>query len=114
MSQTSPPRLPAITHLQVLVLEALSDAEQAGRELRAVLAAHRVRRSAPAFYQMMARLEDAAFVEGWYEQQVVAGQHLKERRYRITPRGRRARDEARAFYRELLGASRPARKGAHA
>jgi len=87
------------------MLDALSGSEQAGRMLRAHLTAHRVRRSAPAFYQMMARLEDATLVEGWYEQQVVDGQLLKERRYRITPKGRRALDETRAFYLEHLAAA---------
>ena len=96
--------LPSITHLQFLVLEALAEDEQAGRDLRARLGRHRVRRSAPAFYQMMARLEDAALVEGRYEQQVVEGQLLKERRYRITRPGRRAFEQTRAFYLERLAA----------
>ena len=90
--------LPPITHLQFLVLEALSDSEQAGRDLRSLLATHRVRRTLPAFYQMMARLEDAGLVDGWYDQQVVDGQLLKERRYALTRPGRRALEQTRAFY----------------
>ena len=49
-------RIPKITHLQFLVLGQLRGQEQAGRVLREALAAHGVRRSAPAFYQLMARL----------------------------------------------------------
>jgi DNA-binding PadR family transcriptional regulator len=110
----SKPGLPPITHLQFLVLEALSDTEQAGRDLRAVLASHRVRRSAPAFYQMMARLEDAALVEGWYDQKVVDGQLLKERRYRISQSGRRALEDTRRFYLDRLAIGRRSAKGSHA
>src|SRR6185295_302840 len=85
--------LPDITHLQFLVLDALTGAEQAGRDIRALLTSHGVRSSGPAFYQMMGRLEDAKLVEGWYDQKVVGGQHLKERRYRLTRRGVKAVDE---------------------
>jgi DNA-binding PadR family transcriptional regulator len=105
--------LPAVTHLQVLVLDAVNEGEQAGRELRDRLAAHGVRNSAPAFYQMMGRLEETGLVEGWYEQKLVEGQNVKERRYRITRRGERALAETRAFY-----LNRPfmiaAKKGSHA
>ena len=61
---------------------------------------------------MMGRLEDARLVEGWYDQKVVGGQHLKERRYRLTKRGARAVAETRAFYLERQTAARPQR--AHA
>src|SRR5215467_1868251 len=90
--------LPPVTHLQVLVLEALSEDEQTGRDLRDRLASHGIRNSAPAFYQMMARLEETGLVEGWYEQKLVGGQNVKERRYRMTRRGRQALTETRNFY----------------
>jgi len=106
--------LPPITHLQFLVLDALSADEKLGRDLRARLAGHGVRRSAPAFYQMMARLEDAALVEGWYDQKVIKGQHLKERRYRLARAGRRALDATRNFYLNRLAAADLVRKGSHA
>jgi DNA-binding PadR family transcriptional regulator len=104
--------LPAITHLQFLVLEALTGGEQAGRDLRALLVAHAVKSSAPAFYQMMGRLEDADLVEGWYDQKLVGGQNVKERRYRVTRRGERALAETRAFYLTRLVPSRAAKKAA--
>ena len=94
----SPDRLPAITHLQFLVLGLLRDHPQAGRDIRAELQRHGVRRTAPAFYQMMARLEDASLVEGWYDQKVVDGQLIKERHYRLRPAGTRAWTVTRDFY----------------
>ena len=103
--------LPPVTHLQFLILEALDGAERAGRDLRTLLAAHKIRNSAPAFYQMMGRLEDAGLVDGRYDQRVVAGQHLKERRYRITKAGVRAVAETRAFYARPVASARLAAKG---
>jgi|RhiMethySRZTD1v2_1073278.scaffolds.fasta_scaffold08485_4 DNA-binding PadR family transcriptional regulator len=107
-------KLPLITHLQFLVLEALSIDEQAGRQLRSLLSSVGVRNSGPAFYQMMARLEEAGLVEGWYEQTIIAGQNLKERRYRLTRAGLRAVSDTRAFYLERLGSVRLTRRGSHA
>ncbi|HUL71811.1 MAG TPA: helix-turn-helix transcriptional regulator [Vicinamibacterales bacterium] len=106
--------LPDITHLQFLVLAALSDGDHVGRELRSLLAAHGVRSSAPAFYQMMGRLEDASLVDGEYDQRVVGGQHVKERRYRLTKAGARAVAETQSFYLDRLAARRAVRKGSHA
>jgi len=101
----SPDRLPAITHLQFLVLGLLLDAPRAGRNIRAALGGHGVRRSAPAFYQMMARLEDATLVDGWYEQKVIEGQLIKERHYRLRPAGARAWTVTRDFYLARLRAT---------
>jgi DNA-binding PadR family transcriptional regulator len=106
--------LPPITHLQFLVIEALAETEQAGRDLRDLLASYGVRNSAPAFYQMMARLETAGLVEGWYDQKLVGGQNVKERRYRITKTGERSVDATRNFYVARFAAARPIRKGSHA
>ncbi|MEZ5316085.1 MAG: hypothetical protein R2752_01655 [Vicinamibacterales bacterium] len=106
--------LPAITHLQYLVLDALEHDERAGRDLRALLAAFGVRSSAPAFYQMMARLEQARLVDGRYDQKVVDGQHVKERRYTLTKGGARALGETRHFYREREAAARAHGEASHA
>jgi DNA-binding PadR family transcriptional regulator len=105
--------LPTITHLQFLILEALADSELAGRDLRDLLGGFGVRNSAPAFYQMMARLEAADLVEGWYDQKLVAGQNVKERRYRLTQDGERSVDATRSFY-ARLASSRAVRKRSHA
>jgi DNA-binding PadR family transcriptional regulator len=101
----SPDRLPAITHLQFLVLGLLLGRPQAGRDIRAELRRHAVRRTAPAFYQMMARLEDAGLVEGWYDQKVIDGQLIKERHYRLRPAGARAWAVTRDFYLSRLRAA---------
>jgi DNA-binding PadR family transcriptional regulator len=107
-------KLPPITHLQFLVLEALVEGETAGREVRALLTSYGVRSSAPAFYQMMGRLEEGGLVEGWYDQKLVGGQNIKERRYRLTRPGRASLADTRAFYLQRLSAARLVRKGSHA
>lgn len=99
--------LPALTHLHYLVLGVLRSEEQPGRVLRQALARYGVRRSGPAFYQLMARIERAKLVEGWYEQVTVGDQAVTERRYRITREGARLWADAHRFYDEL--ARMPAR-----
>ena len=91
-------RLPDVTHLQYLVLAALREGEQPGRAIRKLIAAFGVRRSVAAFYQLMARLESAELVEGWYSPIMVGDQSVNERRYRITAAGRKAERQAQAFY----------------
>ena len=93
--------LPALTHLHYLVLGVLRSEEQPGRVLRQALASYGVRRSGPAFYQLMARIERARLVEGWYEQVTVGDQSVTERRYRITREGVRLWADAHRFYDEL-------------
>ena len=102
-------RLPPITHLQFLVLGCLLDGEQAGRSIREVIAGYGVRRSGPAFYQMMARLERAKLVDGWYEQVTVGDQAVTERRYRIRQAGHKLWSETQAFYQQAGLAQAPRR-----
>jgi DNA-binding PadR family transcriptional regulator len=90
--------LPELTHLQFLVLSILRAEERPGRVLREALAAYGVRRSAAAFYQMMARLERDHLVEGHYGRTIVGDQTLTERRYEMTPAGARMWADTRAFY----------------
>ncbi len=94
----SPRRVPAITHLQFLVLSLLRTGPRLGRQVRHGLARHGVRRSAPAFYQMMARLEDAGLVNGDYDQKIIDRQMIKERRYSLTPAGETRWKATRDFY----------------
>lgn len=105
---TSRVHLPELSHLQIAVLGLLGAEPHRGAGIRSHLGSLSVHQTGPAFYQMMARLEEAGLAEGWYEQKVVAGQIIKERHYRITPAGRRAWREARDFYRQILAAARPA------
>ncbi|HVT40760.1 MAG TPA: hypothetical protein VHE78_17100 [Gemmatimonadaceae bacterium] len=105
---THSPKLPSISHLQFLALGVLLSGEQPGRLIRDAARGFGVRRSAAAFYQMMARIERAGLVEGWYEQITVGDQAVTERRYRITTGGRKAWAQARAFYMEVgRAADRP-------
>ena len=93
--------LPRLTHLQFLVLGLLRGGERPGREVRDALAAHGVKRTAPAFYQLMARLERDGLIEGRYEQVTVRDQAVTERRYRLRPAGARLWADARDFYTEV-------------
>ena len=92
---------PTLTHLQFLVLGVLKTDEQPGRVIRDALAGYGVKRTAPAFYQLMSRLETAGLVEGWYDQVVVGDQAVTERRYRITAEGKRVWTRAQSFYAEV-------------
>ena len=95
--------IPEITHLQFSVLAVLHSGEQSGRALREQLAELGMRRSGPAFYQLMSRLEDSELVEGRYEQKIVDGQIIKERFYCLTPSGTSAWQATRDFYVETIG-----------
>src|SRR5471032_1289277 len=94
--------LPQLTHLQFLVVSQLLRGDARGRDLRTRLADEGVKQSGPAFYQMMAGLEDGGFVSGRYEQQVVDGQIIRERHYRVLVRGRKAWQGAHDFYERVI------------
>jgi DNA-binding PadR family transcriptional regulator len=98
-------KLPDITHLQFLVLGVLLNGEHPGRTVRDAIARFGVRRSGPAFYQMMARLEREGMVKGWYEQIAVGDQMVTERRYRILPAGSKVWTRTRAFYETVAEAA---------
>ena len=103
--------IPQITHLQFSVLAFLQAGEQPGKEVRGYLGELGMRRSAPAFYQLMSRLEDAGLVRGRYEQNVIDGQIIKERCYTITDEGREAWRATRDFYMETIRAAEHAHSG---
>jgi len=90
--------LPRLTHLQYLVVSEVARGDAPGRAIRERLREAGVRQSGPAFYQLMAGLEDGGFVSGWYEQQIVDGQIIRERHYKALAAGLRAVDESRRFY----------------
>ncbi len=99
------PRIPRLSHLQFLILGALRGRELAGRELRGHLADFGVRKSGPAFYQLMARLEDGGLVEGRYQQEIVEGQIIRERLYVASADGLRAWEASRDFYVRAIDAA---------
>ena len=92
----------ALPHLQFAVLGVLGAGDLPGRKVRTQLEALGVEKSGPAFYRLMARLEESGLVEGWYEQEVVEGQMLRERVYRATAEGRTARDSTADFHRGVI------------
>src|SRR5437762_7204649 len=95
--------LPELTRVQFLIIETIGAKRLLGAELREKLKAHSVHRTGPAFYQLMARLEEAELVEGWYEQEVIDGQIIKQRCYRVTGLGERARRATLEFYSQFAG-----------
>ena len=98
MEKETRDNIPELSHLQFAVLEALGSAELSGRDLRQKLTETGINKSGPAFYQMMARLEEAKFVKGWYDQKIIDAQIIKERRYKITSDGAKAVFDAYRFY----------------
>ena len=96
-------QLPRLSHLQFLVLGHLLAGPAAGREVRQRLANFGIRKNGPAFYQLMVRMEDAGLVDGWYEQQIVDSQIIRERHYRLVAPGRKAWESSRAFYQRAIG-----------
>jgi DNA-binding PadR family transcriptional regulator len=91
--------LPRLTHRQYLIVNVLVRQSAPGRAIRDRLRAAGVKQSGPAFYQLMSGLEDRGFVSGWYEQQIVGGQIIRERHYKVLAAGTRALGESRSFYR---------------
>ncbi len=89
--------IPKLSHLQFLVLSTLLREPKRGQEIRKQLAQFGVRKSGPGFYQLMARLEDAGFVSGRYRQEVIDGQIVREREYRIRAAGTTAWTQSRDF-----------------
>lgn len=104
--------IPRLSHLQFLVTGILRGRTLAGRVIREELREHAVRKGGPAFYQLMARLEDGGLVRGDYRQEIVEGQIIRERYYELTAEGLRSWHASRDFYvsairgfegRDLLG-----------
>jgi hypothetical protein len=95
--------LPPLTQLQFLVVSRLVGGSVPGRDLREHLKSEAIRQSGPAFYQMMSVLEDGGFVSGWYEQQIIDGQIIRERHYKLLANGKTAWQKTRDFYARVSG-----------
>ena len=90
--------VPRLSHLQFLVVGLLRHKTFPGREIRESLKGFGIRKSGPAFYQLMSRLEDAGLVVGNYHQEIIDGQLIRERHYTITADGTRVWKGSRDFY----------------
>jgi DNA-binding PadR family transcriptional regulator len=95
-------QIPKLSHLQFLVVGILRGCTRPGRDVRARLKSFGVKKSGPAFYQLMARLEDAGLVRGSYHQEIVESQIIRERHYSLTAEGARAWELSRDFYLEAI------------
>ena len=91
-------KLPEVTHIQYLILSIIGGSEKPGAQIREELTTAGTKRTLPAFYQMMSRLEEARFVKGWYKTKVIDSQVVKERQYRLLAKGVRAFNSTRDFY----------------
>ena len=89
---------PNVTHLQFQVLGILIGGTKSGQSIRSELLRQGVKKSGPGFYQLMARLEDAGFVKGWYEQRQIGDQAVKERFYHLTGKGSQTWRRTKDFY----------------
>jgi len=94
--------LPPLTSLQAAILDAVGARETAGHKVRECLKQQGVVISGPAFYQAMARLEEADFVMGRYENEVVEGQVIKRRVYRLSGHGKSALQDTIRFYHGMV------------
>ncbi|MEM8781928.1 MAG: PadR family transcriptional regulator [Planctomycetota bacterium] len=93
------PRLPPYTPLQFAVLSLVVPGEVPGRALRQALKdKYGHKRSGPAFYQLMSRLEEMGLVVGTYHTVTVGEQDVRERRYSLTGDGVDALNEMQAFH----------------
>ncbi len=113
-SSGAPPPVPKLSHLQFLVLGILLGSERRGLEIRNELAAFGVKKTGPAFYQVMARLEDAELVQGRYRQEIVEGQIIRERAYKISSTGEHAWHTCRDFQLSVIDRWGARAGGAHA
>jgi hypothetical protein len=91
-------KLPDLSPVQMLLIEALGARRLSGRELRKALKSAGAAKSGPAFYQFMSRMEKSDFVEGEYEDKHADGVPVRERFYRLTGTGAKAYNDALAFY----------------
>jgi DNA-binding PadR family transcriptional regulator len=95
--------LPEHSHLQYAILGLLSRAEVSGVELRKSISELTGKEySGPAFYQLMGRMVELQFVQGFDVDVKVNRYVAKERRYRILPQGTAAVKEVRHFYMEFV------------
>lgn len=96
-------KLPPLSPLQFAILGLLLPRKKPGKQLREELAEHGIRRDGPAFYQLMSRMEDSKWVKGWYEQQIIDDQIIRERWYQVLGAGVKAFEETRDFYSQHAG-----------
>jgi DNA-binding PadR family transcriptional regulator len=98
MGRNTKERMPDLSHRQFFIVDLVGDDEHSGRYIRDRLNDHGIKTSLPAFYQMMARLEDAELIRGFYVTTPVKGHVLKERHYKSLAHGRKQCQVVLDFY----------------
>ncbi len=96
---------PILSALQFAVLDAIGAARLKGSDLRERLRKIGFLKSGPAFYQLMARLEESRFITAETESTPMQGFMLKERFYRLTGEGDKALRDTIGFYQSSAFAS---------
>lgn len=98
--------LPAVTHLNALILSLLGSGWVDGPRLRENLAAHDVSMTGPGFSTLMKRMKRDSLV--WSDFRMVTSGHARVSvsHYKVTPRGRMALDQVKAWYEDLREISR--------
>ncbi len=86
-----------LSSLQFLILGVLLEGDRPGRTIRERLAEFGESRTGPAFYRLMSRMEDAGLIVGRYDHEVVDGQMIRQRIYRVNATGRRRWEAQRSF-----------------
>jgi len=76
----------------------MGSSEITGRDLRAALKEKGIKKSGPAFYQLMSRLEESDFVSKRVQPKNVEGQEIKESLYKISGLGVKSRYSAYLAY----------------
>lgn len=90
--------LPTITHLQAAILKQLRDSPLAGVAVRIGLCALGIKKEGPAFYQLMARMEEAGLIDSRKTPLTVGDQRYHECHYKITAKGRKELERTEEFY----------------
>ena len=77
-------RAECATAEQKLIVDMLGEHAMSGRDLRSMLWTRRRDHVwMPSFYRLMADLEDAGVVHGWYASETIDGQSLRQRWYKL-------------------------------
>lgn len=92
--------LPAVSHLQFLILDLIrNDAvEVSAQELQNALSAIGIEQRGPKFYQLMKRLEEGGLIKSWQQRLSVAGSDVHRSFYMLTGQGVVAWRLTREFY----------------
>jgi len=76
-----------LSHSHFAVLDVLGTKERSGREIRESLHLHNIKKDGPAFYHLMAQLQDDKLVDGWFEEEIIDEQIIKKRFFLATAKG---------------------------